>query len=317
MHAIQGVPIDDILPGDTTYHYHFWNYERDILLRSIREHGIHTPLLLEQTGSGFRIIHGFRRFACAREQHIQNLPGIISSQSEIQNLRSSLIDNRIQAPFNLYEQSQAIHRAHELGATTTEVIQDILPLIGLHSHKNVYDQYTGFRRLPEPLIEFFVEKDIAISRTMVFQQLDSEGLDITLDLLETFSPGINLLEELMTNLYEIGRREERPVGQIYQELQVPEILERTPRPHLALGEIRQQLHAYRYPVLAETHRKIQQLADSLELGSQANIRWDKRLETRGVNVTFHWEQVENIKETSRLLSDEENLTLFRKIFEKI
>ncbi len=232
-------------------------------------------------------------------------------------MRDSLIDNRVQAPFNLYEQSQALHRAHELGATTTEVINDILPLLDLQPHKNVYDQYRGFRRLPESLIEFFVDKDIAISRTLIFQDLDSEGLNIALELLETFSPGINLLEELMTNLYEISRREERPVQGIFEELCVSDILERNPQPHLALGEIRRKIHEYRYPVLTETHRQIQQLADSLELGSQANIRWDKRLEDRGVNVSFHWEQVEDIKETARLLTVPENLNLFREIFEKV
>jgi len=314
---VQLIPLTQVNTTDRRFQYHYWQYEREHLVRSIREHGIQTPVILESSGDNYRIVHGFRRADCAIDLNFDRIPAVIKSAPPLDNLKMSLIDNRALTDFNLYEQSKLLDIARELGANSSQIINEFLPLTGLNSHKNVYDEYRGFIRLPKQLIEFFVEKGIAVSRTQIFQTLPPDGLEIVLYLLKTFSPGINILEELLTNLYEISRREEKPVQEIYQALGVDEILEKSGAPHIALGEIRQRLQEYRYPVLNETNAELQQLTAQLQLGSNVNIHWDKRLESRGVNVTFHWEKAEEVSASTKRLSQSDTLSWFRKIFRKI
>jgi len=313
----QRIPINEIDLSDVTYRYHYHHYEKSPLRRSVQAHGFLTPCLLKEATEGYRIVHGFRRIALAQEQSIEEIPAIFSEKSPLENLKWSIIENRVRGEFNLYEQSKAIQVAHGLGATASEIIDDILPLLGLHSHKNVYDEYRGFIRLPQPLIDFFVSRDTPISRTQVFQNLSEEGLEIAVELLRRFNPGINVLDELLTNLYEISRREEKSVPQIYADLDVDSILEESGQPHIALGEIRQQLQEYRYPVLSETNEKIAELTSQLNLGNRVNINWDKRLENRGINVTYHWETVSNVKESAKKLGEQQNLKLFDAVFQKV
>lgn len=314
---IHQIVLTKIDPNDRQYDYHYEKFDAQSLRRSIRAHGILTPVVLEQMDAGYRIVHGFRRVDLAQEQQIEQIPGIISDQLPLENLQWSLIDNRVQGELNLYEQSKAIQAAHGLGATASEIIADILPLLGLHSHKNVYDEYRGFIRLPQPLIDFFVSKDTPISRTQVFQNLSEKGLEIAVELLERFSPGINVLDELVTNLHEISRREEQPVPATYAELNVESLLEEAGQPHIALGEIRHKLQEYRYPVLSESNEKIDKLTSQLHLGEHATIHWDKRLENRGINVTYHWERLEDVDQSAQRLVKRENMEVFEEIFGRV
>ena len=311
------IALNEINISDDTYRYHYPKYHAAPLRRSIREHGILTPCLLESTDAGYRIVHGFRRIAIAHEGKMESVPALISDNSSLEHLKGSLIDNRVQGEFNLYEQAKALEIAGKLGASESTIIEEFLPLVGLHAHKNVYDEYRGFLRIPLQLIDFFVEKDIAISRTQIFQKLTPEGQSVAVELLERFSPGINVLDEIITNLYEISRREEQAIADIYEELQVENILEDAGQPHLALGDIRQRLQKYRYPVLSQTNEEIKKLTSRLELGERVRIRWDNRLENRGLDVTFHWESVEDIKKSQSDLDDPENRAVFKSIFDKV
>ena len=314
---IQEIPLAEIRGEDDTYRYHYWKYDREALQASLEALGIRTPVVLEPADSSFRVVHGFRRLACAGALGITDVPAILSEKTGLDNLKQSLRENRAIRPFNIYEQSRTLALAQSLGANTSVVIEQFLPLLNLHPVKHLYDEYTGFHRLPEMLIEFLVDKDVPISRTQVFQQLDADGLEITLQILEAFSPGINVLDELVTNLYEIGRREQTSLGDVYRDLRIPETIDQAPQPHQALGEVRRRVRERRYPVLHETNRAIRALADRLDLGPRARIHWDTKLESRGVNGSFHWESTEDVRETIGHLSKKQNMELLRKIFELV
>ena len=311
------ISTDELDRTDTTYQYHSRRYDKNSLLRSIGAHGIYTPLIAEDHGDSIRIVHGFRRYDCAEQLGLENLPVIFTEGSPMENLRSSLIDNRVMRDLNIYEQSRVMEIAGDLGAKETEVIEQILPLLNLHPHKNVYDDYRGFTRLPADLIEFFVEKDVPISRTRIFQRLSREGQEIAVALLETLSPGINVLEELLTSMYEISRRDVKPIREVYNNLEIESVLDESGQPHRALGEIRHRLYKQRFPTLAKANNEIRKLTDSLELHHCSAIHWDDKLETRGVNMTFHWDRVDDVEQSVGELKNDENRETLKKIFKII
>jgi|GEM_PF-1795588 len=311
------IPISEINSQDTRYQYHFWKYDRKPLLRSIQAHGILTPALVEQSNNSFRIVHGFRRLECAKELGISELPVILTGGTPLENLKSALIDNRVQSNCSIYEQSKAIDIADDLEIPETTIINEIIPLLDLQPHKNVYDEYRGLIRLPDQLIEFFVEKNIPVSRTRVFQSLSEDGQAIAVQILQEFSPGINVLEELITNLYEVSRREEQPVLDVYTDLAIESILAQAEQPHIALGKLRAMLRERRYPVLTETNRTIEDKADQLHFPHCININWDRRLENRGIHLTFHWENLADVDESAEAIGEESNRHQLKEIFGKI
>ncbi len=311
------ISLDALDTADTSYRYRYWNYDRNPLLRSVKMHGIRTPLIAGKHDGSLQLIQGFRRLECARELGLKTVPVVLSDADPLENLKASLIDNRVQGEFNIYEQANAMAVAGDLGVRESEIVEDILPLLGLHAHKNVYDDYRGFTRLPRPLIEFFVEKETPVSRTRVFQQLSDAGLAVALEVLHTFSPGINVLDELLTNLHEISRRDDLPVDEIYRRLDIEEILEEAGQPHIALGEIRRKLHEHRYPMLSESNARIDELTGSLELAHCRNIHWDNTLESRGIHVTFHWDTVAEAEESVQSILRDQNKKLLNKIFDDV
>jgi hypothetical protein len=314
---ISNIKLSEINFSDTSYSYHYKAYNKNALLRSVKNSGVRTPIQLEKTASGYRVVHGFRRIACSIELDHSEIPSQIVAQDPFVNLKLSLIENRVQGEFNLYEQSKCIHVAHDLGLSTSVIIEEVLPLLGLNPHKNVYDSYRGFIFLPEPLIDFFVNKGIAISRTQNFQRLDDDGLSISVEILEKLNPGINVLDEIITHLFEISKNEDSTLSDTFDSLQLRSILDSKQPPHIQLAEIRKRLFESRYPILSRTNDEIQEVVDKIHLPNANTIRWDKKLETRGVNVAFQWETISDVKETIRSLSDSENLDRFNNLFQKI
>jgi ParB/RepB/Spo0J family partition protein len=60
---------------------------------SIREHGIHTPLLVRGNGKGYEILGGHRRFRCAQKLGLARVPVLVRQLDDDQALELMLIDN--------------------------------------------------------------------------------------------------------------------------------------------------------------------------------------------------------------------------------
>ena len=65
----------------------FRQEEMDILLLSIKKHGIQVPIAVYQEGNKFHLIDGERRWRCAKKLNLKGIPALIQDKpSELQNL---------------------------------------------------------------------------------------------------------------------------------------------------------------------------------------------------------------------------------------
>ena len=83
------------------------------LSESIKQHGIITPLVVQDRGSYYEIIAGERRWRAAMKAGLKEVPAIIKNYSEVEIAEISLIENIQRQDLNAIEEALAYKRLIE------------------------------------------------------------------------------------------------------------------------------------------------------------------------------------------------------------
>ncbi len=101
--AINEVPLDSISPNPEQPRIDFDETSLAELAASIRELGIIQPLSLRDTGSGYQIIAGERRFRAARMAGLTSVPAYVRNANETELTEMALIENIQREDLNAIE----------------------------------------------------------------------------------------------------------------------------------------------------------------------------------------------------------------------
>ena len=139
---IEQIPLSKISNNPDQPRKHFDQTALEELSRSISRHGIVQPLVVTKNGDTYRIVAGERRFRAARIAKLQEVPAIVRSMKDLEELEISLIENVQRVDLSPLEQAVSIQKLHDqfslgfdkiadrLGKATTTV-HNIVRLLGL------------------------------------------------------------------------------------------------------------------------------------------------------------------------------------------
>jgi ParB family chromosome partitioning protein len=92
------------------------------LAASIRAHGVLQPVLVTQTGGGYRLIAGERRLRAAEMAGLERIPALVRSADETAQLAWALIENLQRADLNAIEEAAAFKQlVDDFGMSHDEV----------------------------------------------------------------------------------------------------------------------------------------------------------------------------------------------------
>lgn len=113
--GVQNVPVQAIVPNPRQPRAHFDPQALDELAESIREHGIIQPLLVsrDETGSGYILIAGERRWQAAQRAGLREVPVIVRQTTDQERLELALIENIQRADLNPLEEANAYRQLTE------------------------------------------------------------------------------------------------------------------------------------------------------------------------------------------------------------
>ena len=120
------VPLGKIYPNPDQPRKNFNEESLKELADSIREQGIIQPIIVEEYGSGYRIIAGERRFRAAQIAHLAEVPILVRSFSEEKKLEIALIENIQREDLNPIEEALGYRQLIEqAGLSQEELAQKI------------------------------------------------------------------------------------------------------------------------------------------------------------------------------------------------
>lgn len=110
---IHTIAVEDIAPNPEQPRKHFDEEALAELTHSIKTHGIVQPLVVTKKGKTFRLVAGERRLRAAKKAGFKEVPAIVRSMKELEELEVSIIENVQRVDLSPLEQALSIERLHD------------------------------------------------------------------------------------------------------------------------------------------------------------------------------------------------------------
>jgi ParB family chromosome partitioning protein len=105
--------ISDIVPNPDQPRREFDQNSLNELAQSIKQHGIVQPIIVVRTGNSYRIIAGERRWRAAGIAKLNNIPAIVRSLKELEQIELSLIENIQRVDLSPLEQATSVYKLQQ------------------------------------------------------------------------------------------------------------------------------------------------------------------------------------------------------------
>lgn len=166
------LPIEKLVPSKTNPRKNFDDASLEKLADSIRNTGIHLPLIVRPQNGHFEIVAGERRYRAAKKAGLEQLPALIRQLTDEQAMEVQLIENLQRKEVHPLEEAEGFRRLLDSGKYTVE---SLAKKIG--EGKSVGYVYARLKlsKLIEPAKKAFLAKKIETEHAVLIARLDPES----------------------------------------------------------------------------------------------------------------------------------------------
>jgi ParB family chromosome partitioning protein len=110
---VQKILISDIVPNPAQPRSNYSPKAHAELTESIKRHGVLQPIIVVRHGNKYRIVAGERRWRAAKAAGHQNIPAIVRSLKELEQIELALIENIQRVDLSPLDQAFAIYKLQQ------------------------------------------------------------------------------------------------------------------------------------------------------------------------------------------------------------
>lgn len=110
---VHSIAIEKVAPNPEQPRKHFDEESLKELSTSIKNHGIVQPLVVAKKGGQYRLVAGERRLRAAKMAGLKEVPAIVRSMKELEELEVSIIENVQRVDLSPLEQALSIEKLHQ------------------------------------------------------------------------------------------------------------------------------------------------------------------------------------------------------------
>ncbi len=283
--------------------------ESERLRLSIQASGIRTPVFVQKTQKGYRLLSGFHRYRIALELGLESIPASpVPDGVPVENaFHDVLLEHMVHRSLNLIEKARILGILDRLCSSWESMREHFLPLLELPPKTEILQDVRDLLTL-SPNIQRYIEKyDLSLKQAVRFGRFSPEdqdffgGLALELDIRSVE------LSSMMAAFQDIAGREGLSVTQVSESLGCPKIMtdsQRTRQQRIA--RIRTELERRQYPKIYAWNESVENLKKEMELPEQVRLSWDRSLESPGIRITLDLRSGEVLREALRHLTKREN-----------
>lgn len=123
---IEKIPLSKIVTNPDQPRKHFDKEALQELAKSLKQHGIVQPLVVTKSGNQYRIVAGERRFRAATIAGLGEVPAIVRTMKDLEELEIALIENVQRVDLSALEQAASIQKLHEQFSMSFDAIAERL-----------------------------------------------------------------------------------------------------------------------------------------------------------------------------------------------
>ena len=114
--------IDEVFPNRLQPRKNFDDEKFNELERSIREHGVLQPIIVQKGVNGYELIVGERRWRASKKAGLKIIPAVIREVTDLESLELALIENLNRQDLNPIEEADGYERlAKDFGLTQEKI----------------------------------------------------------------------------------------------------------------------------------------------------------------------------------------------------
>ena len=298
------VRLNQIEQKNEFYRFSDRSFDRQALLESIDTYGVLNPIVAIDKGKRFQVVSGFRRLEIASKLALNDLPVyVVSAGTSKEDLfRFSISENQTTRILNLWEKTSLLAKLMDAEVDEDRIINLFMPLIQLPSSRQRMKEMLILIELPESLREYLISKSLSLRRIRHLKGLSKETLAFFNEVIELLAPSANLFQEITKQLVEVSRRDDVKVEEIVSKygllkMAKDQSMSRSER----LRKLRDKAFSLRYPVLAGANQRRKEQLEALKIGSQLDVKWDRSLETKGIEIRINVNSEEDLENSLKCL----------------
>lgn len=173
--GIAYININDIKPNSNQPRKTFDEEKLEELAASIEEHGLIQPLVLRESGKGYEIVAGERRWRAARKIGIKELPCIVRELTDEENMLLAIIENMQREDLNPIEEAEGLKQMIDTYGLTQEQVSK-----SVGKSRPYIANCLRLLKLPEPVMKYVSTGELSAGHAKVLAGLDDENKQIAL-----------------------------------------------------------------------------------------------------------------------------------------
>ncbi len=118
--VVSELNVDAIRPNPRQPRKSFNDSKLQELAESIKEHGVVQPVIVRNSGDGYEIVAGERRWRAAQIAGLRSIPAIIRQMNDAETMEIALIENIQREDLNAIEEARAYQELMQLLGVTQE-----------------------------------------------------------------------------------------------------------------------------------------------------------------------------------------------------
>lgn len=298
------VGLNQIEQKNEFYRFSDGSFNQQALLESIDTYGVLNPIVAIDKGKRFQVVSGFRRLEIASKLALNDLPVyVVSAGTSKEDLfRFSISENQATRILNLWEKTSLLAKLMKAEVDEDRIISLFMPLMQLPSSRQRMKEMLILIELPESLREYLISKSLSLRRIRHLKGLSKETLVFFNEVIELLAPSANLFQEITKQLVEVSRRDDVKVEEIVSNYGLLKMAkdQSTSRSE-RLRKLRDKAFSLRYPVLASANQRRKEQLEALKIGSQLDVKWDRSLETKGIEIRINLNSEEDLENSLKCL----------------
>lgn len=245
-----------------------------------RKYKPNNPVWLLSGGGGYLVVAERENVSAAEEEGIKTVPAFCFDnnieQKSLWLAKLSSLNGKV-SPIEA-QRLLSHFRDNEI-FSEAELLDKVVPLLGLGKGEKVYNDIAGLSALEESAARYCAEKGIGLSECVIWATMPREAQCAVL----VFASGIglqgNLLRSSLNLLDEISVRQSLPVQEILQDKALRDILLDPDTARSAGREIfHRRLREIRYPAVSRLKEDLSNLAAESGFGGDIQLRLPENLE---------------------------------------
>jgi ParB family chromosome partitioning protein len=233
---------------------------------------LNLPLLVEKK-IGYKIVCGFRRIEACRQLNWADVEVRVleSGTKQLECVRYAILDNSLQRPLNLMEQSRSIHLLSPFFKEVS-VLGKELSILGLPDNPSIVKKIKSLCHLSESMQNGILSDTISLGMALELGRLHQDAGEGFAKLFGKLKLSLNKQKEILILIKEISYREDIPILQVIKNDRVQKILtnEDLDR-NQKIRKIRIYLKQRRFPALTAAENKFQNHLKKLKLGKGTKL----------------------------------------------